>query len=164
MDCSLPSSTVHGIFQAGILKWVAISSSRGSPWPRDQLLCKILKYGQRHTVGGKVLLICIGELGKAPRTRRWDLKKEGVRFWEIVFPAGGAVSAKALLEKSVCLHWEEHHRVSSQAHSGLWERRWEKGGLHGRGWMLHGLLGELGVQFWKSQTEMPFATSKASVQ
>lgn len=30
--------------------------------------------------------------------------------------------------------------------------------------MLHGLLGELGVQFWKSQTEMPFATSKASVQ
>lgn len=28
----------------------------------------------------------------------------------------------------------------------------------------HGLLGELGVQFWKSQTEMPFATSKASVQ
>lgn len=30
--------------------------------------------------------------------------------------------------------------------------------------MLHGLLGELGVQFWKSQTEMPFAAYKASVQ
>ena len=27
---------VHGIFQATILKWVAISSSRGSSWPRDQ--------------------------------------------------------------------------------------------------------------------------------
>jgi len=30
MDCSLPWSPVHGILQAGILEWVAISSSRGS--------------------------------------------------------------------------------------------------------------------------------------
>ena len=30
MDCSLPGSSVHGVFQAGILEWVAISSSRGS--------------------------------------------------------------------------------------------------------------------------------------
>ena len=36
MDYSLPDSSVHGIFQAGILKWVAISFSRGSSWPRDQ--------------------------------------------------------------------------------------------------------------------------------
>ena len=28
MDCSLPGSSVHGIFQATILEWVAISSSR----------------------------------------------------------------------------------------------------------------------------------------
>ena len=30
MDCSLPGSSVHGIFQARILGWVAISFSRGS--------------------------------------------------------------------------------------------------------------------------------------
>ena len=30
MDCSPPGSSVHGIFQAGILESVAISSSRGS--------------------------------------------------------------------------------------------------------------------------------------
>ena len=30
MDGSLPGSSVHGIFQARILEWVAISSSRGS--------------------------------------------------------------------------------------------------------------------------------------
>ena len=36
MDCSLPGSSVHGIFQARILEWVAISFSRGSSWPRDQ--------------------------------------------------------------------------------------------------------------------------------
>ena len=34
MNCSLPGSSVHGIFQARILEWVAISSSRQSSWPR----------------------------------------------------------------------------------------------------------------------------------
>ena len=34
MDCSPPGSSVPGILQAGILKWVAISSSRGSSWFR----------------------------------------------------------------------------------------------------------------------------------
>ena len=34
-DCSLPSFSIHGIFQARILKWVVISLSRGSSWPRD---------------------------------------------------------------------------------------------------------------------------------
>ena len=29
MDCSLPGSSVHRIFQARLLEWVAISSSRG---------------------------------------------------------------------------------------------------------------------------------------
>ena len=33
--CSPPGSSVHGIFQARILEWVAISYSRGSSWPRD---------------------------------------------------------------------------------------------------------------------------------
>ena len=36
MDCSPSGSSVHGIFQARILEWVAISSSRGSSQPRDQ--------------------------------------------------------------------------------------------------------------------------------
>ena len=36
MDCSPPSSSVHGIFQARILEWVAISYSRGSSWLRDR--------------------------------------------------------------------------------------------------------------------------------
>ena len=34
-DCSLPGSSVHGIFQAIVLEWVAISFSRGSSQPRD---------------------------------------------------------------------------------------------------------------------------------
>ena len=35
MDCSPPGSSVHGILQARILEWVAISFSRGSSQPRD---------------------------------------------------------------------------------------------------------------------------------
>ena len=36
MDCGLPGSSVYGIFQARILQWVAISSSRGSSQPRNR--------------------------------------------------------------------------------------------------------------------------------
>ena len=36
MDCSPPGSSVHGMFQARILEWVAISSSRKSSQPRDR--------------------------------------------------------------------------------------------------------------------------------
>ena len=36
MDCSLPGSSVHGIFQAIVLEWIAISFSRGSSQPRGQ--------------------------------------------------------------------------------------------------------------------------------
>ena len=35
MDCSPPRSSVHGILQARILEWVAISFSRGFSQPRD---------------------------------------------------------------------------------------------------------------------------------
>ena len=34
MHCSPPGSSVHGVFQAMILEWVAISSSSGSSQPR----------------------------------------------------------------------------------------------------------------------------------
>ena len=36
-DCSPPGSFVHGVLQARILGWVAISFSRGASGPRDQI-------------------------------------------------------------------------------------------------------------------------------
>ena len=36
MGCSLPGSSVHRIFQAIVLEWIAISFSRGSSQPRDR--------------------------------------------------------------------------------------------------------------------------------
>ena len=35
MNCSLPDSSINGIFQARILQWVSISFSRRSSQPRD---------------------------------------------------------------------------------------------------------------------------------
>ena len=35
MDCSLPGSSVHGIFQARVLEWGAIAFFGRSFWPRD---------------------------------------------------------------------------------------------------------------------------------
>ena len=49
MDCSLPGFSVHGIFQARILEWVAISFSRGSSWPRDQTQVSCIA-GRRFTL------------------------------------------------------------------------------------------------------------------
>ena len=36
MDCSLSVSSVHGIFQARVQEWIAISFSRGSSRPRNR--------------------------------------------------------------------------------------------------------------------------------
>ena len=49
MNCSPPGSSVHGISQARILTWVAISCSRGSSWPRDQTYISCI---------GKQILYC----------------------------------------------------------------------------------------------------------
>ena len=37
MDYASPGSSVHGIFQARVLEWVATSYSGVSSWPRDQI-------------------------------------------------------------------------------------------------------------------------------
>ena len=49
MDCNLPGSSVHGIFQARLLEWGAISFSRGSSWPRDQIQVSCIA-GRRFTL------------------------------------------------------------------------------------------------------------------
>ena len=38
MDCSPPGNVVHGILQARILEWVAISYAKGSSQPRNRTL------------------------------------------------------------------------------------------------------------------------------
>ena len=49
VDCSLSGSSVHGIFQARVLEWIAISFSRGSSQPRNQTRVSRI-VGRRFTV------------------------------------------------------------------------------------------------------------------
>ena len=60
MDCSLLHSSVHGIFQARVLEWVAISFSRGSSWPRNQTQVS-------HTVGRCFTVWVTREVRDLPR-------------------------------------------------------------------------------------------------
>ena len=44
LDCGPPGSSVHGILQARILEWAAISFSRGSSGPRDRTHVSYVAY------------------------------------------------------------------------------------------------------------------------
>ena len=63
MDCGPPGSSVHGSLQARILEWVAISSSRGSSWPRGRTCVSCIgrwilyrcATGAPHREGGRTL-------------------------------------------------------------------------------------------------------------
>ena len=49
MDCRLSGSFVHGIFQARLLEWIAISFSRGSSRPRNRTRVSRIA-GRRFTI------------------------------------------------------------------------------------------------------------------
>ena len=102
VDCSPPSSSVHGILQARILEWVAISFSRGSSRPRDQTqvphiagrcfnLCTIreaLKYNNPSTnikdfKGGKEARLKEEGRRRERRSERGDLTDV---FWHLQIP------------------------------------------------------------------------------
>ena len=66
VDCGPPGSSVHGILQAGILEWVAMSFSRGSSWPRDPTRVSRIADG----------FFTIWATGEAHFIVKWKVKKE----------------------------------------------------------------------------------------
>ena len=56
MGYNLPGSSVHGIFQAIVLEWIAISFSRGSSWPRDRT--RVSRFTVWATIVHKCTLAC----------------------------------------------------------------------------------------------------------
>ena len=63
MDHSPSGSSVHGISQARILKWVAISFSRGSSQPRDRIQVSCIA-GRLFTVWATREVLSTGDLDK----------------------------------------------------------------------------------------------------
>ena len=76
MDCSLPGFFVHGIFQARVLEWVAISFSRGSSWPRNRTQVSCIA-GRRFTLWATreahVTIVYLSKLGNGIAGRRFTL-------------------------------------------------------------------------------------------
>ena len=61
VDCRPPGPSVHGIFQARILEWVALFSSMGSYWPRDRTWVSFMKYFASNSASSKIeinILFC----------------------------------------------------------------------------------------------------------
>ena len=62
MDCSPPGSSVHGLLQAGILEWVAISYSKGH-------LQNVIDFNGtvHHTVLRTYVLLCMLYMALEPK-------------------------------------------------------------------------------------------------
>ena len=90
MDCSPPGSSVHEIFQARILEWVAISFSRGSSQPRDgtQVTCTagrlFIKWATREAYREWYMAVDLQKQDKSVRTvHRWKIRWHICMFsWE----------------------------------------------------------------------------------
>ena len=87
MDCSLPdSSSVHGIFQARILEWIAISFSKRSSQPRDwtQVYRMVGRYFPVWATAGKESACNVGRPGFDPCTGMIPWRREQLPtpvFW-----------------------------------------------------------------------------------
>ena len=90
MDCSLPGSSIHGIFQARTLEWVAISFSRRSFPPRDWTWVS-------HIVGRRFTIWATKEVlprlhikkqrcnfaNKGPSSQSYGFSRSHVGMWEL---------------------------------------------------------------------------------
>ena len=70
MDRGPWRAAVHGVFQARILDWVAISFSRGSSWPRDRTWISCIGRQILYLWATREAAICVGEMHK-----RWKDEK-----------------------------------------------------------------------------------------
>ena len=111
MDCSPPGFSVHGILQARILEWVAMLSSRGSSWPRDQTCISFVSctgrqvlYHSHHLRGPSLSQILIVEVN--PQISLIYLRGDFVQTqslpWRGLVDHDWLTQSKPLLE---CTNW-----------------------------------------------------------
>ena len=97
MDCSLPVSSVHGILQARVLEWVAISFSRGYSQPRDWTWSPALRSR----------FLTTGPLGKALQCDLelfidwfcWSRQQTFEKHWSMVFNFNFTLESLQLKER-----------------------------------------------------------------
>ena len=84
VDCSPPGSSVHGIFQAGILEQLPIFYSRGSSQPRDQTRVSC--------IGKQILYHCATWKLSRDLADQKQKPKEKRRWWSRFCPRGSCQS------------------------------------------------------------------------
>ena len=97
MDCSLPGSSVHGIFQAIVLEWIAISFFSGSSRPRDGTQVSHI-VDRRFTVWATREVQSIDELYLASGGLLWNEE-----CWH--FPLIGEFSSIKSSKDIMCILW-----------------------------------------------------------
>ena len=119
MDCSLPGSSVHGIFQAIVLEWIAISFSRGSSRPRDwtRVSCIVDRgftiWATREVQRKRSYSL----IEKETLLRKWSfcVKRKHVCFWDMhvcLFPRWGRDIAGLLFTLYWHLTWAQFSSVA----------------------------------------------------
>ena len=96
MDCSSPGSSVHGISQARILEWVAISSSKGASQPRDWThICIAGRFFTNWAIKEAIFKVSVYIL------ERFEIWKDGKKFWHNIFKFW---LLQIKVERSMCVH------------------------------------------------------------
>ena len=121
IDCSPAGSSVHGILQARILEWVAISSSRESSQPRDQSHISCMS---------RQILDCLSHLGNG--------------LWPPIYPPRASLGAQMVINPPAMQEtqvqpqgWEDPPEKGIATHSDVlaWRIPWteEPGRLQSMG-------------------------------
>ena len=75
MDCSLPGSSIHGIFQARILEWFDISFSRGSSQPGDRTQVSFIA-GRYFTIWATRKTMSLRTSADMSLSKFWEIMKD----------------------------------------------------------------------------------------
>ena len=113
INCSLRDFSVHGIFQARVLEWVAISFSRGSSWLRDQtrVSCIVGRCFYHPSHQGNIILDSKGE-------QFWCLRGEGLQEGD-----SGRFHVSGWCPHAAKVSPEEQGKITAWSDSGGW-RDW----------------------------------------
>ena len=114
MDCSPPGSSVHGISQARVQEWVAISLFRGSSIPRDQTWVSCIAGGFFTTSSAQLENILDNKIQKDKKKKKKEKKspKPNCHFWR----------ARSKTRQSVAKQCSAHVPYT-QDHKG-WADQW----------------------------------------
>ena len=103
LDCSPPGSSVHGISQARVLEWVAISSSKGLLFNASELVSDLM-----WMKGSKNVRVQAGSLGGRPPVSLSTL------------PALSLTQSPSCREP-VCAKWDLFSHLSLEIRGSAWE-------------------------------------------